>query len=258
MVDVYKAPEAQLTKPSSSGEYGSIEIGTSGSYRFQIKEVFSEAWSLVKGAKLSFLLAGILYWVLYVFFAFVISFVLTGLGMSVPNLFTGELPEGATAGAAGVGQVLSSILIAVVTTPLWVGLQVMGIRRSDNQQVSAGDLFSKYGHSIPLFFTLVLYYVFVAIGFVLLILPGIYLSIAYLMAFPLVTEKGLGPWRALETSRKAVTKKWFKFFGLCICLGLIFIISLIPLGIGLIWSAPFVLIAYGIVYRNMFGLHSER
>ncbi len=258
MVDIYKAPEAQLTNPTSSGECGSIEIGTSGAYRFQIKETFSEAWKLVKGAKLSFFLAGILYWVVYVIFAFATTFILTALGITVPDPFTGALPEGVSQASAGVGQILTSIVLAVATTPLWVGLQVMGINRSDGQKVSGGDVFSKYGHTVSLFLTLVLYYVLVAIGFVLLILPGIYLSIAYLMAFPLVTEKGLGPWRALETSRKAVTKKWFKFFGFCICLLIIVIISFIPLGIGLIWSAPFVMIAYGIVYRNMFGLNSER
>jgi len=228
MVDIYKAPEAQLTKPTSVGEYGSIEIGTSGAYRFHYKETFSEAWKLVKGAKLSFFIAGILYWLVYVLVAMGIGLILTAVGLSVPDPISGAIPEGATAAAAGAGQVLSSIVI-----------------------------FSKYGYIVSLFFTTVLYYLLVAIGFVLLILPGIYLSIAYLMAFPLVTEKNLGPWRALETSRKAITKKWFKFFGFCILLLLIVVVSLIPLGIGLIWSAPFVMIAYGIVYRNMFGLKPE-
>ena len=33
---------------------------------------------------------------------------------------------------------------------------------------------------------------------------------AYLLAIPLVVERGLSPWQALEASRKAITQHWFK------------------------------------------------
>ena len=103
---------------------------------------------------------------------------------------------------------------------------------------------------------MLLMYLMILIGFVLLIIPGIYLMIAYFMAMPLVVEKGLSPWQALEVSRKTITHRWFSVFFFSIVMTLILIISMIPLGIGVIWTAPMMMIAYGIMYRNMFGVEA--
>lgn len=110
---------------------------------------------------------------------------------------------------------------------------------------------------ISLIITVIIMYIMLAIGFLLLVLPGIYLSVAYYMALPLVVEKNMSPWQALETSRKTVTHRWFRMFGFLIIMSILITLSMIPLGIGLIWSLPLFLIAYGIIYRNMFGLEAE-
>ncbi|MEZ4291022.1 MAG: hypothetical protein R3E53_11035 [Myxococcota bacterium] len=75
----------------------------------------------------------------------------------------------------------------------------------------------------------------------LLIVPGVYLAIAYQMAMPLVIERGLGLWDALETSRKAITHCWFRYL-------LVLLVAVAglgaelldrPFGIGAIWALPF-------------------
>lgn len=58
----------------------------------------------------------------------------------------------------------------------------------------------------------------------------------------------------MEVSRKAVTQQWFKIFGLLLLLALIQIVSLIPLGVGLVWSIPLWVISLGILYRTIFGV----
>ena len=92
------------------------------------------------------------------------------------------------------------------------------------------------------------------LGMILLLIPGIYLAVAYLLAIPLVVERGLSPWQALEASRKAITQHWFKVFGLFLLLGLIVMVSAIPLGIGLVWSIPLMVVAMGVLYRTIFGV----
>lgn len=75
-----------------------------------------------------------------------------------------------------------------------------------------------------------------------------------MLAIPLVVERGLTPWQALETSRKAITQRWFKVFGLFLLLGLITLVSAIPLGVGLVWTIPLFVIAMGVLYRTIFGV----
>ena len=111
---------------------------------------------------------------------------------------------------------------------------------------------------MPLFILNILMAVLIYIGFLLLLIPGFYLAIAYMLALPLAMERKLSPWEALEASRKAITQRWFKVFGLMLVLSLIMILSMIPLGIGLIWTFPMFIIAVGILYRTIFGVLPRR
>lgn len=94
------------------------------------------------------------------------------------------------------------------------------------------------------------------LGYVLLIIPGIYLSVAYMMSFALMIDRNMGVWEALEVSRKAISKHWFKIFFLYLLMGLIFILACLPILIGLIWVLPLFTIVHGILYKIMFGVKS--
>jgi uncharacterized membrane protein len=86
------------------------------------------------------------------------------------------------------------------------------------------------------------------------VVPGIYLSVAYILAIPLVVERGLSPWQALEASRKAISQHWFKVFGLFLLLGVLMSLSMIPFGIGLLWTIPLMVVSLGVLYRTIFGV----
>jgi len=92
------------------------------------------------------------------------------------------------------------------------------------------------------------------LGIFLLIIPGMYLAIAYCMTMFLIADRNLGAWQAMETSRQAVTKRWFKFFGLLLLVGLLVGASALPLGIPLIWTIPWAINVLGVVYRRTFGV----
>ncbi len=131
---------------------------------------------------------------------------------------------------------------------------MIGIRRAADQPISFNDIFSHFGRTVPLVITAIVSMLLIYLGMFLLIIPGMYLAIAYMLAIPLVVERGLTPWQALEASRKAITQHWFKVFGLFLLLGLITAISAIPLGIGLVWTIPLFVIAMGVLYRTIFGV----
>ena len=107
--------------------------------------------------------------------------------------------------------------------------------------------------AIPLLIMFILMGVLIVGGLVLLILPGIYLAIAYSFAPYLIIEKGMGVWESLETSRKAITQYWWRYFGLMLVSSLLIIAGIIPLFIGLIWVLPIVTIAAGEVFVETFS-----
>ena len=245
MNDIYSAPQVEPNTPTENNQYGSIEKAIAGDYELSIGAVISEAWTLTKGAKWTIHLALSLYMV--VFIALIIG--------SGALLYTLDLmPENDTATFSSmVAQFITQIVLSLITLPLAAGLMIIGLRRAVNAPITATSIFGYFNKSVVLIFTMIIMYVLLMLGFLCLVIPGIYLAVAYYMAMILVVEKDMSPWQALETSRKAITRRWFTFFGLGFVIALINFIAAIPLGLGMIWSVPFSIIVYGIVYRNMFG-----
>lgn len=247
MSDVYKAPESNLVNETANeGEYGSVEKAIRGEYEFTISGVLSEAWALTSGAK----------WPVFLAFVF---YMLVMIGVMIVMAFGVMAVNGASPGSAAAVfvQIIMQLGMNLIAMPLAVGILILGIKRAVGAPMSPGSIFNYYSKTLSLFLTLVLVYIMVMIGLLLLVIPGIYLMIAYYMAMPLVVEKGMSPWQAMETSRKAITHRWFSFFGLGIVMMLIVSISVIPLGIGLVWTLPMMIIAFGVLYRNMFGVESS-
>lgn len=226
----------------------SVEKADSGDYTFSIRATLSEAWDKTSGAKWPIHLA-FLYYFLVMLAIVIVGVIATAALTTVPVM--GD-PSGSMA-----MQFLLQIGVNLIALPMMLGIIMMGIQRSVNAPINANSVFMYFPKMFNLFLTLLIMYIMVTIGFILLILPGIYLSVAYYMALPLVVEKGMGPWQALETSRKAISRHWFRMFGFFIVASIILAISIIPFGIGLIWTLPMFIIAYGIIYRNMFGVEAS-
>lgn len=237
------------TTQATTSEGGSVEKGISGDYEFSIRAVISEAWDKTNGSKWPIQLAFLYY------FLVILAFIIVIVGVTIA--FNGSTP--ATEPSMGDSMLFEFILqiaFNLILLPMIMGILMMGIHRSVDRPISANSVFAYFPKMLKLFVTTLLMYLMIMIGFMLLILPGIYLMVSYYMALPLVIEKNMGPWEALETSRKTVSHHWFRMVAFFIIMGFIYIISIIPLGIGLIWTLPLFMISYGIIYRNMFGVES--
>lgn len=68
------------------------------------------------------------------------------------------------------------------------------------------------------------------LGFMLFIIPGLYLLLGYFFALPLVVDHGVGYWESLETSRKAVHRSFGPFSAI---ISLFYLPTLLPLLISL-------------------------
>jgi len=211
-------------------------------YDFSIGAVLSEAWEKTSGLKGSFWAAGAIFFV-----AVLILGAALGGGSAL-------LASQGDAGGGVLIDLFVQLVIMAVMYPFMAGIVMLGVERSVDLPLSYKSVFSYFSYTLPLLGVAVLMSVLVTIGFILLIIPGIYLSLAYMFAVPLVVEKNLGIWDAMETSRKAVTSHWFKLFFLFLIMGILVIISAIPFGIGLIWTYPMMVVMMGILYRDIFGI----
>ena len=79
-------------------------------------------------------------------------------------------------------------------------------------------------------------------------------SVSMLFTIPLILERRLSPVRAMWTSFRLFLRGWPQLLLLYAVLAALFVLAMLPLGLGLIWMIPFYLIVNGIVYRDVCGV----
>lgn len=94
------------------------------------------------------------------------------------------------------------------------------------------------------------------IGFLLLVIGVVAIAmivVRIVLGMGFILDKGMAPLEALTKSIEATRSNFWRLVAVFLIEFLILAISAIPFGIGLIWTMPFALILYGIVYLQLAG-----
>lgn len=91
----------------------------------------------------------------------------------------------------------------------------------------------------------------------LLLIPSIYLAIAYAAAPFFAVFYNMEAWEAMEASRKVVSKKWFTVFVFSIVLGLIAALGMVVLFVGLLVAIPVIALAQYEAFSDIMKLDQE-
>jgi uncharacterized membrane protein len=124
-------------------------------------------------------------------------------------------------------------------------------RVSDGQKPEFTHLSERFHHYLNFIVVNILYGFAVLLGLILLIVPGIYLSIRLLFAQTIVAEKNLDPIEALRLSGELTKGRIWKLLGLNLVVSLVNICGLLLLGVGLLFTVPMTGIAMLLVYKKL-------
>ena len=119
------------------------------------------------------------------------------------------------------------------------------------------DFFLGFRFFVPLLLTALVGGGLTGIGFLLLVIPGVYLLVCYLFASSLVVDRRLDFWPALELSRRTVNPIWFGMFAFVLLLILLNLAGIVALGIGLLVTVPLTCCTVTVAYADIFGLQSD-
>lgn len=203
-----------------------------------------EAWKLTKGAKLTVLVAVVL-------MSLCTSGLFAAVNFALPQVTIG-LGTMATMWFENMAWMFSGFISSIFCA----GLTLIGVRRVADKPFSWKMVFSGFARPIAIFFAFLFMTLMIVSGFVLLILPGIYLTVGYGLTLPLILDKGLEPWEAMEISRKAIHKVWWKVFAILVVMEILIFVAL-PTVFGLIWVVPMYVVLFGVVYRVLFNEEIE-
>lgn len=233
-------------------------------YLIPVGETISTAWNKVKGTKGSI-------------WAAIFLLILITIGLRLVQLFIVSLIPGL--------EWITNAIIQLIDFLMQIGLLYIGISRALDLPFSFRMMFRPFEFYMALKiigtyllqvlimipFAIILMVAFfvqamtmdfstllaILIGFVGII-GIIYITLRMYLAMAFVLDRGVMPWPAIKLSFLATRSNFWRLVAIIILELLIILVSLIPLGIGLIWTAPFVYILYGVVYRNLsFNLSNQ-
>ncbi len=218
---------------------------SSVSSEFSIIDVIKDAWEGTKGAKASIWAGSCV--------MYLVMLIIGGAGIFLMPIMGFDL----TATTGVVINVVGQVFLTVLSIVFTAGLLYMGVRKVAGDPISWDMIFSGFSFTGQIILATLLQTIFVGLGLLLLVLPGIYLIVGYGLTLPLILDRKMSAWEAMETSRKAIHKVWWKVAGALFLMGCLYTVSAIPLGIGLIWTVPMFIILGGVVYRCLFGVRGN-
>ena len=172
--------------------------------------------------------------------------------MGFASSITGQTVRHGPAG--GSSFEIGSAVALLVWGPLAGGMYLYLLGKVRGEKATIETVFSGFSNRfLQLFLGGFVSHALIWLGFMCLILPGIYLFVAWTFAMPLIADKRMDFWSAMELSRKVITKHWWKFLGFTLVSLLLMMAGFVALLIGVLIMAPWVVAAHVYAYEDIIG-----
>jgi len=213
-------------------------------------EAISDAFKLVQKDMATWVATALLSAVIYLLFYVptVVGSNMLEYGSIIPA--PGQLPS-----IAGVGEsILLSLITLAVQVTLLTRMYKMALKSMRGQAISVGDLFADLGDAPRCFITIFCSSLLTAVGFLGCIIPAFWLSGAFSLAPFLVIDQGQSPFTAIGESFKVAGNfsVGISMFGIQLVLGIVAVAGLIACGVGVLITAPIVVVSMAIHYYYFF------
>lgn len=187
--------------------------------------------------------------------------------------------NGGDAGLAGIAAMAGSVLIAtlviaiislLVFSYLGAGLYRAAIQQAKGETISVGHLFSAGDSFLGVLRLAVLYVVAsIVLGLALFSLIFVSQELYFLLTLavrilqlvaagflfyciPLIVDRKLGVVNAIRTSISTTSPQWWMYVLFVLVLTIIYVIGIIPCGLGLLVTIPMLFLASAAAYRDTF------
>jgi uncharacterized membrane protein len=158
------------------------------------------------------------------------------------------LITGTLGGISRIGPGISLL----ISGPLNLGIVACFLKLIRKEEFRFENLFDGFKNLASALILNILICVFVFLGFLLLIVPGIIVAYSFSMAYYILSDQpGIGAMEALSRSKKMMMGYKWKLFTLHFSFIGWAILSILTLGIGLFWLIPYIKTATANFYENL-------
>ncbi len=148
-------------------------------------------------------------------------------------------------------QPFAFVYSVLFAPPLFTGYYLIANRISLGLPVIYPDFFGGFKFMTPAVLIWLVGQLLTGVGLLLLLIPGIYLMVAYSFSVLMAVFGGFDFWTAMEESRKLITARWWKFFVFTLILIAINLAGALLYLIGLLVTVPVSFYATYVLFETL-------
>ncbi|RLD46088.1 MAG: hypothetical protein DRI86_04135 [Bacteroidetes bacterium] len=156
-----------------------------------------------------------------------------------------------------INPAIGQIVQMVVSGPISAGYYYTLKKIIDNEVITINDFFEGFKSFVPTMLVFMMVNLLTTVSLALYYFPAIFVATIYLFAMPLVVFGKMTYWKAMESSRIIIMKKFWEalLFGATI-IG-INILGILALGVGLLFTLPLSYALILVAYEDIYGFENE-
>ncbi len=167
------------------------------------------------------------------------------------QLMSGELAQIVLASL--LGAVVANVTFGILAGAFTLGMDILLARKLLYGRVDLGDLFKGLKYWVDGLLATIVIAIFVALGSLLCIIPGLIVAAMYMFTFHFIFDKRLGFWDAMQASHNVVKQDYFGYTIFLICVGLLNILGVFACLVGVLVTIPWGHAAVTVAYRDAVG-----
>ncbi|MFA5926605.1 MAG: hypothetical protein WCT32_02050 [Patescibacteria group bacterium] len=151
----------------------------------------------------------------------------------------------------GIDPGLRNIIALLLSSWMTAGYLKLLLSYYDGKKLPFSELFKQFRYFWRILGLTLLLGLIVVIGFILLVIPGIYLSLRYQFAMNFIVDKDLGVIEAMSESSRITQGVKLSLFWFMLAVFVVLILGLLALGIGIFVAIPVVWLADVYLYKRL-------
>ena len=160
---------------------------------------------------------------------------------------------GVYAGLALVTFFLGTMVPFIIQGPLTAGFFIFCMKKALNRRAEFADLFTGFNFFIPALVASLVITLFVSIGTVFCIIPGIVIAASCKFTYLFIVDKRMDFWPAMQASHAVVKNDYFGFTMFLVAMTLLNVLGVICCLVGVLVTIPISVAAITVAYRDIVG-----
>ncbi len=152
---------------------------------------------------------------------------------------------------------VNSVASIVTQGPLQCGMHLFCMKKMYNKRSDIGDLFKGFDYFLPAFVSALLIGIFVFVGMLLCIIPGLVVASMYKFAYLFIIDKRMEFWPAMQASHDVVKNDYFGFTLFLLAMAGINILGALCCIVGLLVTIPLSIAAITVAYQEIVGFEQR-